>query len=339
MYIVNSKDKCSWNHLKVRAFYYDNMEIIELISDKGEFEKTVLAHHEAPIGESLLDFSAGFYTGDSPVIAAVNQIAERIEGIRNNSDSIEALISYIEEVMLQIPYFCCLYADICNKIELNSTLDLDWLSDYLKDITEEHYKTAASVSVYLMVKESKSSDASEESFRYDTKPMWIDLNLMKFEPIISDGLSTVLPTSMAFEDTLPSFAFDYVLYPTSIGVLINYIIAEHIKRGVGVKKCKNCGREFVSQRNNQVDYCDRVISNTGKTCRQLGAVRVYQSKQNENPIMREYNKSYKTHNARIRYGTITKEEFSEWSVKAREMRQRCIDGEITLEEFIEWLKD
>ena len=52
-----------------------------------------------------------------------------------------------------------------------------------------------------------------------------------------------------------------------------------------------------------------------------------------------YNRAYKTHNARIRYGTMTREEFKAWTEEAKKRRDACQAGESSLERFEEWLKD
>lgn len=73
-----------------------------------------------------------------------------------------------------------------------------------------------------------------------------------------------------------------------------------------------------------------------KTCRQMGAVVQYQSRQEES-CHKEFTRSYKAHNARVRYGTMTKAEFTAWSKEARAKRADCIAGKLPLEEFVAWL--
>lgn len=51
-----------------------------------------------------------------------------------------------------------------------------------------------------------------------------------------------------------------------------------------------------------------------------------------------YTRAYKTHHARIRYGMMTKEQFSEWAKRAKEMRIKAEKGDISLEEFASFLK-
>ena len=348
MRIIKCKDEIAWEFLKVRVFIHDDKEIIEVYSETDESGDIVVAYHEAPIGDNLLSFCESSDSSEDSTLRVTEHLYEYIELLRKKKDAkanTTKLISYLEAVMLKKPYFACLYTSLTDQIDRKGKIDLDSLTWHVKSIEDLFDTCADTISNYLRVDENNVSDNPEEDLPSEIEPIWLPIEEVKFEPIyVDNGVPCVMTPEIYFEFTdnnieVPEHTFDYVLYPTDTGRLFNYIIAEYIKRGVRVKKCKNCGGDFISHRNNQVDYCDRVISNTGKTCRQLGAIRVYQNKQNENPIMREYNKSYKTHNARIRYGTITKEEFAEWSVKAREMRQRCMDGEITLEEFIEWLKD
>ena len=64
----------------------------------------------------------------------------------------------------------------------------------------------------------------------------------------------------------------------------------------------------------------------------------YRNKKNEDPIFKAYNKAYKTNNARIRYGKITREMFKDWSKNARIMRDRCYGEDFSLEEFVYWLE-
>lgn len=46
---------------------------------------------------------------------------------------------------------------------------------------------------------------------------------------------------------------------------------------------------------------------------------------------------YKAHNARVRYGTMTKAEFTAWSKEARAKRADCVAGKLSFEDFVAWL--
>ena len=128
-----------------------------------------------------------------------------------------------------------------------------------------------------------------------------------------------------------------VLYPNTVRDLYNYLKAYCLRLPLPIHKCKNCGRYFVVTGNITQDYCTRLMEGSEKTCRQMGAVVQYQSRQMKNPAAREFTRSYKAHNARVRYGTMSKAEFTAWSKTAREKRDACIAGKLPLEDFVAWL--
>ena len=128
-----------------------------------------------------------------------------------------------------------------------------------------------------------------------------------------------------------------VLYPNTVRDLYNYLKAYCLRLPLPIHKCKNCGRYFVVTGNITQDYCTRLMEGSEKTCRQMGAVVQYQSRQMKNPATREFTRSYKAHNARVRYGTMTKAEFTAWSKTAREKRDACVAGKLSFEDFVAWL--
>lgn len=119
--------------------------------------------------------------------------------------------------------------------------------------------------------------------------------------------------------------------------LVNFLLVAYMKHNLQMKPCKYCGRYFGTKRSYKTDYCDRLIDGSKKTCREAGAFKLYERKTMEDPAIREYKRSYKAHNARIRYGIMTREEFSHWSLEARKRRDLCIQGKLPLEEFVAWL--
>ena len=128
-----------------------------------------------------------------------------------------------------------------------------------------------------------------------------------------------------------------VLYPNTVCDLYNYLKAYCLRLPLPIHKCKNCGRYFVVTGNITQDYCTRLMEGSEKTCRQMGAVVQYQSRQMKNPATREFTRSYKAHNARVRYGTMTKAEFTAWSKEARAKRADCVAGKLSFEDFVAWL--
>lgn len=119
--------------------------------------------------------------------------------------------------------------------------------------------------------------------------------------------------------------------------LVNFLLVSYMRNNLQMKACKYCGRYFGTKRSYKTDYCDRMIEGSTKTCREAGSFKLYEKRKLENPAVKEYKRSYKTHNARIRYGIMTREEFNEWSLEARKRRDLCIQGKLSLEDFVAWL--
>ena len=128
-----------------------------------------------------------------------------------------------------------------------------------------------------------------------------------------------------------------VCYPRTVQELYDFLKFIYLRRAVRFKRCRLCGKLFAAVDGERTEYCRRKYSGK-KACRDIGAARVYQKKILSNPITRAYNRAYKTHNARIRYGTMTREEFQTWVAEAKRLRDVCQSGNISLDCFEEWLK-
>lgn len=118
---------------------------------------------------------------------------------------------------------------------------------------------------------------------------------------------------------------------------VQFILAEYIRRDLRFRTCKFCGRYFGITGNTRLEFCDRLIDGSTKTCKEMGSLRLYEKRKMEDPAIREYKRSYKAHNARIRYGIMTREEFNAWSQEARRKRDECVAEKLPLKEFVAWL--
>ena len=128
-----------------------------------------------------------------------------------------------------------------------------------------------------------------------------------------------------------------VLETEDSAAFAEFLLYRYLQEDLHMRRCKYCGRLFATHGRTKLEYCDRMIDNSSKTCREMGSLRLYEQRKMEDPAIREYKRSYKTHNARIRYGLMTREEFTAWSVEARAKRDACSEGKLPLEEFIAWL--
>lgn len=123
---------------------------------------------------------------------------------------------------------------------------------------------------------------------------------------------------------------------------IRFELFKVIQNNFTINKCENCGRLFIPSttsnnpnqkgRNDQ-KYCNNLYLNTGKTCREIGALNKQKEKVRNSLILKEYNREYKRmHGLHYNHTKEFKEkQFKEWSQKARELRDSYTDEQI--EEF------
>ena len=143
--------------------------------------------------------------------------------------------------------------------------------------------------------------------------------------------------------------FAETLSPTNFEEIVEFFVREFIRRDLHFRRCKCCGKYFAMTVHANTEYCDRPFGNSGKTCRESGAIRIYRTKILADAIVIAFNRAYKKHFAWIRYKKITKEEFYEWSERARAARDKYTairdasdDDNVrigALEDFEQWLRD
>ena len=146
------------------------------------------------------------------------------------------------------------------------------------------------------------------------------------------------PQRMSYE-LLYQETFAEILCPETVYDLIDYHLRECLKREIKMRVCKNCGRLFAVTGHGGTEYCDRSFEEKARTCKEIGAFRVWEKSKSNDEVFKVYRREYKKRFAWIRAGRITKDEFYSWSEKAREKKIECEEGYITLEKFIQWLKN
>lgn len=168
----------------------------------------------------------------------------------------------------------------------------------------------------------------------------LHMEMVRPDPIVSTGKRGELIFEVDLPETIGdgNFFVYNVLNTRSPEQLLHYVIDRYLQSQITMKPCKYCGRYFTVRGNYASEYCDRPIEGSTGTCKEMGAVKIYDRKKSEDPIDRAYKRSYKTHYARIKYGLMTKDEFTAWSIAAREKRSECRTGKITFEVYDEWLE-
>ena len=123
---------------------------------------------------------------------------------------------------------------------------------------------------------------------------------------------------------------------------IRFELFKVIQNNFVINKCENCGRLFIpattsnnpyQKGRNDQKYCNNLYLNTGKTCKEIGALNKQKEKAQKNRIQAEFNREYKRmHGLHYNHQKEFKEKkFKEWSKKARELRDSYTDEQI--EEF------
>lgn len=123
---------------------------------------------------------------------------------------------------------------------------------------------------------------------------------------------------------------------------IRFELFKVIQNNFVINKCENCGRLFIptttsnnpnQKGRNDQKYCNNLYLDTGKTCKEIGAIYKQKEKVKNSLILKEYSREYKRmHGLHYNHTKKFKEkQFKEWSKKARELRDSYNDEQI--EEF------
>ena len=114
-------------------------------------------------------------------------------------------------------------------------------------------------------------------------------------------------------------------------------ILSMIDSNTSIKKCKNCGMYFIVK-NLNMEYCDRIAAGEEKPCSTIGSKRTFEKKLQTDIPLKIYNRSYKTHYARVKNGIMTQSDFMTWCAEAKENLKKARNGELSVGDFDQWLK-
>jgi len=219
------------------------------------------------------------------------------------------------------------------KKAVNFCLDMDDPKELIKLTPPQRYylyqsQVDINISGYLVNVSYKANSLDDE---------FVDENYY------DDMLSNNYKTNVNFDDIIPLLPSNpiniYEVYEVSDVQACYFELIKLITKGIFIRKCGNCHKYFINTGRIGTLYCDRTINEEGKTCKDVGAMNLYREKTKGNPIMEEYNKTYKKYNARVRYNKMTKSNFYKWSEEAREMRNKATLGEISFDDFKKWLNN
>ena len=123
---------------------------------------------------------------------------------------------------------------------------------------------------------------------------------------------------------------------------IKFELLKIIEKNYVINKCENCGKLFIpvtSSKNKEQKgrtdqkYCDNIYLDTGKTCKEIGALNKRKEKVENSPILSEYKREYsRMHGLHYNHQKqFTEKKFKDWSKKAKKLTTKFTDEQA--EEF------
>ena len=109
-------------------------------------------------------------------------------------------------------------------------------------------------------------------------------------------------------------------------------LEEMAAQNILVKKCSYCGNYFIPFSSKTI-YCDRLVGEIGKTCKELAAKEKYEKKIAANEGLSLYQRRNKTYAMRVsRSPAVYKDtDYQAWKAKAEIAVQRYVSGDLSLE--------
>ena len=310
-----------------------------------------LWHREFSIGTTLSGFLYVNFTEWDMLLQEMQELVDAINAGENAEENLEALFSYTSYALRQSPLFVAAAASIerlnlfheqQNKLSLREVKrQIGILKDFqtrlqllTENLLDEKNKSTLPMEVDYVNRARQApteypilsyGDISLQELHFGGDPLSVYDNILNrlFQPKQKYApLQFVVQECLNSEESLD---------------LCNYLLARYLEAQIEFRTCKFCGKYFGVRKGSKDKYCDRLIGATGKTCKQSGSFRNYEKQYFDNPVNKEYKRAYKTRNARVHAGTMTREEFDAWTKEAKAKRTACLQEKITLDEFIAWL--
>ena len=352
--IFSNKNKFNIReNVKMKVYFKDQFEFFETYSDYNGKKNILDVQQKFPHGESMTNFVYDNFELIYKFLTETESCFDNINNEKNYKHEWNYILGSCMETIGFHPYFLYikqqafnLYQNEKNRIQNKELIDIYSLSKLIAIYQNMKDDLLQFISVCAKTK-TEPDYSNIYNFMSLTKEKKLILggelaygNIIS-EPKISDDEYIVEYGKVILRRNIVkgkrTISVIDVLYPNTLLDLHKFIMAKYLQAGVKFRQCKNCNNFFAVTGNSKAEYCNRLIAGSEKTCRQAGSMRIYQNKKLEDPINKPYTKAYKTRNARIRYGTMTREEFEKWSVEARERRDRCLAGLLDFSEFEEWL--
>lgn len=332
------------------AYTDDKLEYFEIrtcdTSGKRSFKP--LWHKSFPLGMSVADF---LYEDDNlEYLETELQILESRISALNSGEKAEKVFPdlfarakrWADTNPLYLPLAIAI-EQLKIEYEQRRPVSIDGIRTNIEELNT--WKATLSEMIHRVFETDKKRSPQENYAHMAGENQWLpqfpQYGMMRSECVDLDGH---IPYPYDYSELLdfgelvpPNTGVAMVLNATALPDLVGFLTAQYLHMNLRFRACKCCGKLFGITTDHRLEYCSREIDGLGKTCREMGATRVYGKKVADEPAIREYTRSYKAHNARIRYGIMTRDEFAVWAAEAREKRDACVAGKLALDEFVAWL--
>ena len=332
--------------LWVGAYTDKKSEYFELrtVDETGKFHYSPLWHKYAPLGSAITDFLYDDLKHFDSVLSGVKRCVNAINEEQEREKSLWGLFDLARLWIVENPIYAPLSAAV-ERLEIKAEKGDPLNTDEIERMMEEYraWQPALKDIAHCVLEAEDSGDMQKKYFEERAKDRArfpaLSFGRVQLEVVYSGG-TMPYPYDDIFElkpFSEPTAITTEVLNTESASDLICFLLCRYLEANLRFHTCKFCGKLFGVTGNYKQEYCSRVIPGSEKTCKEMGSVRLYEKKIFSEPAIKEYKRSYKAHNARIRYGLMTREEFDKWAMEAREKRDACVAGKLPLEDFVAWL--
>ena len=319
-------------HYEFKTCISDGMELYGFVQEEANGQR-VMSTRNARFPQSLLSFLdfdiEQIRLAFQPLSDGVRKVIA--EKSREESDRVCQMFAGLTNYH---PYFVLLFLDWRYRLDRAWYLGYEFPQNYLQveyldempDNLERLQRQALDLLTHIWVKDTSDRSVDEKMTAYYLEAEQVEKDVFRFRP-------QKMSYELMYRQTFAEF-----LCPDTVYDLIDYHLRECLKREIKMRRCKNCGRLFAVTGHGGIEYCDRPFDEKGRTCKEIGAFRVWEKSKSTDEPFKVFRREYKKRFAWIKAGRITKDEFYSWSERAREKRDKCDAGRITLEEFEAWLK-
>lgn len=349
--------------VEIRTYPYEDEEKLKILDPETQrlylnMPMTVF-HKEKPIGMALANF---LYADFALLDITEQELPNLIQDFQQKRDlfsSFQWLFVRIYDIMCQSGLFAPLAASL-HRLHLDYTEGRDMAGTvqtihtqiaYYKELRSKLTRVVDEVFVlereedmvqrYFQLKEERSKD--EPAFHYPD----LAYGPIAFQPLTKDAngffpydnlydLANPSNLETQLDERMTGF-YGEIINTEDPQAFVAFVLTKCLQHNVHFRSCKFCHRYFAVTGNPKTKFCSRLIEGSRKTCKEMGFSRLYAKQVAEQDVGREFRRSYKAHNARVRHGTMTREEFSAWTQEARRQRDLCLGGQLSYDRFVAWL--